>query len=102
MANSWKVQFNHDYVINPQMLNHVVVSVDRYVNRGGLKTVGQGWNNTLGISGIPADNGAFPSIQFSGGTAIPVNWIEGNAYQRELRCQVCTSPGPQHLEAARD
>ena len=83
VANSWKVRFNHDYVINPQMLNHVVVSVDRYVNRGGLKTVGQGWNNTLGISGIPADNGAFPSIQFSGGTAVPVNF--GRAYDEDWK-----------------
>ena len=83
VANSWKVRFNHDYVINPQMLNHVVVSVDRYVNRGGLKTVGQGWNNTLGISGIPADNGAFPSMQFSGGTAVPVNF--GRAYDEDWK-----------------
>ena len=83
VANSWKVRLNHDYVINPQMVNHVTVSVDRYINRGALKTAGQGWNNTLGISGIPADTGAFPAIQFSGGSAVPVNF--GRAYDEDWK-----------------
>jgi hypothetical protein len=83
IANSWKVRFNHDYVINPRMVNHVTVSVDRYINRGALKTVGQSWNDRLGIAGVPADNGAFPSIQFSGGTAVPVNF--GRAYDEDWR-----------------
>jgi hypothetical protein len=83
LANSWKVRLNHDYVINPQTVNHVTVSVDRYINRGALKTAGQGWNNTLGISGIPADSGAFPAIQFSGGSAVPVNF--GRAYDEDWK-----------------
>lgn len=83
VANSWKVRVNHDYVINPQMVNHVTLSVDRYVNRGALKTAGDGWNNQLGIAGIPADSGAFPAIQFSGGSAVPVNF--GRAYDEDWK-----------------
>jgi hypothetical protein len=83
LANSWKLRFNHDWVINPQVINHVTVSVDRYINRGALKTTGQGWDDTLGIQGIPADNGAFPAIQFSGGTAAPVNF--GRAYDENWK-----------------
>jgi hypothetical protein len=83
VANSWKLRFNHDWVINPQMVNHLTVSADRYVNRGALKTVGQGWDDMLGIDGIPADSGAFPAIQFSGGTAAPVNF--GRAYDEDWK-----------------
>ena len=69
IANSWKVRVNHDYVINSNLINHITFSVDRYINRGANKTAGQGWNDTLGISGIPDDDGAFPAINYSGGSA---------------------------------
>lgn len=77
-ANSWKVRVNHDHVLSSRLINHVTLSVDGYTNRGMNKTVGQGWNDRLGITGIPADNGGFPAITFSGGTGVPVNF--GRAY----------------------
>lgn len=80
-ANSWKVRVNHDHIVNSQMINHVTLSLDRYTNRGQNKTVGQGWNQRLGLTGFPADNGAFPAITFSGGTAAPVNF--GRAYDED-------------------
>jgi Carboxypeptidase regulatory-like domain len=83
IANSWKLRINHDHVISPRMINHVTVSVDRYVNRGENKTVGQGWSGTMGISGVPADDGSFPAVQFQGGTAAPVNF--GRAYDENWR-----------------
>jgi len=71
IANSWKIRLNHDYIFSPSLLNHITVSTDRYVNVGNNKTGGQGWNQKLGISGIPADRGEFPQINFTGGTASP-------------------------------
>jgi hypothetical protein len=77
-ANSWRTRVNHDYVISPSLLNHVTLSVDRYINIGPNGTAGGGWNQKLGIKGFPDDNGSFPAISFSGGTAVPMNL--GRAY----------------------
>src|SRR6185369_10504857 len=46
-------------------------------NIGPNGTLGQGWNAKLGITGIPADNGDFPSISFSGGTGGSVSFGRG-------------------------
>ena len=58
LANSWKVRINLDSVITPALLNHVTLSADRYINWGPNGTDGQGWDQKLGITGIPADNGS--------------------------------------------
>jgi len=79
IANSWKVRINLDSVITPALVNHVTISGDRYINLGPNATDGQGWDQKLGITGIPADNGSFPSISFSGGNGLPVNF--GRAYE---------------------
>jgi hypothetical protein len=79
IANSWKVRLNYDFILSPTLLNHVTVGVDRYYNLGLNKTDGQGWDPKLGITGIPADNGSFPQISFSGGTGAPVQF--GRAYE---------------------
>ncbi len=83
IANSWKMRVNHDYVFSPQLINHVTVSLDRYINRGQNKTFGQGWADQLGITGLPDDDGSFPSINYSGGTASPANL--GRAYDEDWR-----------------
>ena len=70
-ANSWKVRINHDYIFSPTLLNHVTLSTDRYINLGLNKTQGQGWNDKLGITGVPFDLGEFPQISFSGGQVSP-------------------------------
>jgi len=72
IANSWRTRVNHDYVFNPTVLNHMTLSVDRYINLGWNATRGGGWLKKLGLTGIPADNGSFPGISFSGGTASPM------------------------------
>jgi hypothetical protein len=77
VANSWKVRLNHDYVITPTIVNHVTISTDRYYNLGLNKTNGQGWDQKLGITGIPADTGAFPQINFSGGAVSPAQLNRG-------------------------
>jgi hypothetical protein len=84
IANSWKVRINVDSVITPALLNHVTLSADRYINIGPNGTNGGDWDAKLGISGMPADNGAFPTISFSGGNQSPTtiqraydeNWHE--------------------------
>jgi hypothetical protein len=61
----------YDYVIAPTVLNHITLSADRYINLGLNKTMGQGWNQQLGVNGIPSDIGEFPQIGFSGGQVSP-------------------------------
>ncbi len=77
VANSWKVRLSHDYIVGPTIVNHVTVSADRYYNLGQNKTNGQGWDTKLGITGIPADTGAFPQINFSGGAVSPAQLNRG-------------------------
>ncbi len=84
LANSWKLRLNHDYIITNALVNHFTFSTDNYFNRGANKTMGQGWNQKLGIQGIPADDGSFPALSFSGGVGAPLgfginydeNWLE--------------------------
>jgi hypothetical protein len=84
IANNWKFRFNHDSIITPSLINHITFSLDSYVNRGANKTAGQGWDTVLGIQGIPADDGSFPEISFTGDAAAPAtlgrsydeNWEE--------------------------
>jgi hypothetical protein len=81
LANSWKVRINFDSVITPSLLNHVTLSADRYLNLGPNGTDGQGWDQKLGITGMPADNGSFPAITFSGGNQSPTGY--GRAYEED-------------------
>uniref|UniRef100_Q026L2 TonB-dependent transporter Oar-like beta-barrel domain-containing protein n=1 Tax=Solibacter usitatus (strain Ellin6076) TaxID=234267 RepID=Q026L2_SOLUE len=68
---SWKVRLSHDYIISPTLVNHITIGIDREFNIGPNGTDGQAWDTKLGITGIPQDNGAFPALTFSGGTAAP-------------------------------
>jgi hypothetical protein len=88
-ANSWKVRLSHDFVVTPTILSHLTLSTDRYYNLGINKTGGQGWDQKLGISGIPADAGEFPQISFTGGTAAPAQLNRGyDEYWHDLRYSV--------------
>jgi Carboxypeptidase regulatory-like domain len=75
---SWKIRLSHDFIITPTLLNHFSTGWDREFNIGPNGTDGQGWDQKLGITGIPADNGAFPAFTFSGGTATPA--VMGRGY----------------------
>ncbi len=68
---SFKVRINHDYIFSPTLLNHLTLAADREFNIGPNGTAGQGWDQKLGITGMPADNGMFPALTFTGGTASP-------------------------------
>ena len=69
-SQTWRV--NHDYIFSSSLLNHLTVGVDRYVNPYTNTSVGKGWDQALGITGMPEDLGAFPQINFSGGTGSPL------------------------------
>ena len=64
-------RINYDYIIRPNLLSHFTVGVDRYNNQTQQVTQFQGWDQKLGIQGVLWDQGAFPVINFSGGTAGP-------------------------------
>jgi len=70
-SQTWRV--NHDYIFSPKVLNHLTLGVDRYVNPYNNTSAGMGWDKALGITGMPADLGAFPQISFSGGTGSPIS-----------------------------
>ena len=74
LANSWKLRLNHDYIITNALVNHFTFSADNYFNRGANKTMGQDWDQKLGIQGIPADDGSFPALSFSGGVDAPLGF----------------------------
>ncbi len=65
------VRLNYDYIARGNLLNHVTIGADRYRNRTQQLSQFQGWNQKLGMQGILWDQGAFPSIGFSGGVASP-------------------------------
>jgi len=88
-ADSWKVRIAHDYVVSPTIVNHITLSADRYINRGQNKTNGQGWDTLMGVTGIPADTGAFPQINFSGGSVSPAQINRGyDEDWRDLRYSI--------------
>ncbi len=62
-------RINYDYIIRPNLLSHLTIGVDRYNNKTQELTQYQGWDQKLGIQGNLWDQGAFPYITFSGGTA---------------------------------
>jgi len=89
IANSWRARVNHDYIFSPVVLNHVTISVDRYMNIGLNGTRGGNWDTKLGIKGFPRDNGSFPAITWSGGTASPMT--AGRGYDNvsyEMRSRI--------------
>ena len=71
-SQTWRV--NHDYIFSPSLLNHLTLGADRYVNPFRNTSVGKGWDKALGITGMTDDLGAFPAVNFSGGTDLPPTW----------------------------
>lgn len=64
-------RINYDYIIRPTLLNHLTIGVDRYNNQTQQVSQFQGWDQKLGLQGILYEQGAFPVVSFSGGTASP-------------------------------
>src|SRR5260370_41707998 len=58
-------------MIRPNFLSHFTIGVDRYNNQTQQGTQFQGWDQKLGIQGVIWDQGAFPVVNFGGGTASP-------------------------------
>jgi carboxypeptidase family protein len=64
-------RINYDWIARPNILSHLTIGVDRYNNQTQQLTQGQGWDSKLGLQGVLFDQGAFPVVNFSGGTASP-------------------------------
>jgi hypothetical protein len=64
-------RINYDWIARPNILSHFTIGVDRYNNQTQQLTQFQGWDQKLGIQGVIWDQGAFPVVNFSGGTAGP-------------------------------
>jgi hypothetical protein len=77
-VTSYAVRLNYDYMIRSNLLNHLTIGGDGMHNTAYTNTIGQGWNQKLGITGLPADPGSFPSVNFSGGSASPISLGGGN------------------------
>ncbi len=71
-VQSFDARVNYDYIIRPNLLNHLVIGGDGMKNEAITSSLGQGWDAKLGITGLPADPGMFPAVNFSGGTAVPL------------------------------
>ncbi|MDR3703462.1 MAG: TonB-dependent receptor [Candidatus Sulfopaludibacter sp.] len=89
-SQTWRV--NHDYIFSPSLINHVTAGVDRYVNPYTNTSVGKGWDTALGITGMPQDLGAFPQLNFSGGTASPITMgLTSNGLGAQTRYSISDS-----------
>ena len=82
-VQSFDARVNHDYIITPNLLNHLVIGGDGMRNQAITSTLGEGWNARLGITGLPADPGMFPNVRFSGGTASPLG-LGGTNYSKNV------------------
>jgi hypothetical protein len=82
-VTSYAVRLNYDYMIHPNLLNHLTIGGDGMHNTAYTNTIGQGWDQKLGITGLPADPGMFPNVSFSGGTASPLG-VGGSNYSRNI------------------
>ena len=67
--HSYMGRINHDYIFRPNLLNHFTFGMDRYHNPTKTISIGDNWDQNLGITGFPWDDGSFPVVDFSGGTA---------------------------------
>jgi hypothetical protein len=64
-------RINYDWIMRANLLNHFTIGVDRYNNQTQQLSQFEGWDQKLGIQGVTWDQGAFPVVYFSGGTASP-------------------------------
>ena len=82
-VQSFDARINYDYIVRPNLLNHLVLGGDGMKNQAYTNTLGDGWDARLGITGLPADPGMFPAVNFSGGTAAPLG-LGGTNYSRNV------------------
>jgi hypothetical protein len=95
-------RLNYDWIIRPNILSHFTIGVDRYNNQTRQLTQFEGWNQKLGIKGVIWDQGAFPVMSFSGGTASP-NGLGAPIFPRTQTAATRLqrlSPGPEGVTAS--
>lgn len=65
--NSRFLRIGEDWTIGPTLINHFVASYDRVVDTNRTLSLGQGWPQKVGITGIQDDQ--FPTVTFNQGYA---------------------------------
>jgi hypothetical protein len=91
-VQSFDARVNYDYIIKPNLLNHLVLGGDGMNNRALTVGLGQGWDSKLGITGLPNDPGMFPVVNFSGGTASPLG-LGGSNYSNNVSSRLDMTDG---------
>jgi hypothetical protein len=86
-VQSFDARVNYDYIIHPNLLNHLVLGGDGMNNKALTVGLGQGWDAKLGITGLPNDPGMFPVVNFSGGTASPLG-LGGSNYSNNVSSRI--------------
>ena len=86
-VKSFDARVNYDYIIRPNLLNHLVLGGDGMNNQALTVGLGQGWDTQLGITGLPNDPGMFPVVNFGGGTASPLG-LGGSNYSNNVSNRV--------------
>ena len=71
-VRSFDARINYDWILRPNLLNHLVIGGDGMENEAITSTLGQNWDSNLGITGLPADSGMFPNVTFNGGSGSPL------------------------------
>jgi len=82
-VQSFDARVNYDYIIKPNLLNHLTLGGDGMNNSTVTSSLGQGWDQKLGITGLPADPGMFPAVNYGGGTASPLG-LGGTNYSNNV------------------
>jgi hypothetical protein len=82
-VRSFDARINYDWILRPNLLNHLVVGGDGMKNEAITSTLGQNWDSNLGITGLPADSGMFPNVTFTGGSGSPLG-LGGTNYSRNV------------------
>lgn len=82
-VRSFDARINYDWIVRPNLLNHLVLGGDGMENDAITSTLGQRWDSNLGIAGLPADSGMFPNVTFSGGSGSPLG-LGGTNFSRNV------------------
>jgi hypothetical protein len=58
------IRLSHDYIFGPTVINHFAAGFNRDPEDTRVPSAGQGWGNTLGLTGTGDPAGAFPRVNF--------------------------------------
>ncbi len=69
-VQSFEARVNYDYILRPNLLNHLVIGGDGMYNEANTSSLGQAWNAKLGITGLPGRSGNVSDGEFRRGYSV--------------------------------